>query len=156
MPNPKVTMETTMGTIEIELYQEKAPKTVGNFRTLVDKGFYNGLTFHRIISGFMIQGGCPQGTGMGGPGYTIQDEFKAGISHAEPGVISMANTGRPNSAGSQFFITLEPQPRLDGGYAAFGKVTKGLDVVKAIGKVPTDANDRPRSPVKMTKVTISG
>lgn len=155
MPNPRITMETTLGTIEAELFADKAPKTAGNFRTLAEKGFYNGLVFHRVIDGFMIQGGDPKGTGTGGPGYTIPDEFGPGLKHDGAGTFSMANAG-PNTGGSQFFITLAATPWLDGKHAIFGKVTKGLDVVQKIGKTPVDGNDRPRTPVKMNKVTISG
>lgn len=154
MANPRVTMETTMGTIEAELFVDKAPKTAANFRTLIEKGFYNGLGFHRVIDGFMIQGGCPKGTGTGGPGYNIPDEFGPGLKHDGPGVLSMANAG-PNTGGSQFFITLAATPWLDGKHAIFAKVTKGLDVVQKIGKTPVDGADRPRTPVKMNKVTVS-
>ncbi len=155
MANPKVAMETTMGNVEIELFQDRAPKTAGNFRTLVEKGFYNGLVFHRVIDGFMIQGGCPKGTGTGGPGYEIPDEFGAGLRHTSEGILSMANAG-PNTGGSQFFITLAPTPWLDGKHAIFGKVTKGIEVVRAIGKVPVDGSDRPRTPVKITSAKIVG
>jgi cyclophilin family peptidyl-prolyl cis-trans isomerase len=155
MPNPKVTMDTTMGQIEIELYMDKAPKTAGNFKSLVDKGFYNGLIFHRVIDGFMIQGGCPEGSGRGGPGYKIPDEFGPGLKHDGPGILSMANAG-PNTGGSQFFITLGATPHLNNKHAIFGKVSRGMDVVERIGKTPVDSNDRPRTPVKMTKVTCSG
>ena len=155
MANPKVAMETTMGNVEIELFQDRAPKTAGNFRTLVEKGFYNGLVFHRVIDGFMIQGGCPKGTGTGGPGYEIPDEFGAGLRHTSEGILSMANAG-PNTGGSQFFITLAPTPWLDGKHAIFGKVTKGIEVVRAIGKVPVDGSDRPRTPVTITSAKIVG
>ncbi len=155
MANPKVAMETTMGNVEIELFQDRAPKTAGNFRTLVEKGFYNGLVFHRVIDGFMIQGGCPKGTGTGGPGYEIPDEFGAGLRHTSEGILSMANAG-PNTGGSQFFITLAPTPWLDGKHAIFGKVTKGIEIVRAIGKVPVDGSDRPRTPVKITSAKIVG
>ncbi len=154
MANPHVTIETNLGTIEAELFMDRAPITAGNFRTLVQKGFYNGLIFHRVIDGFMIQGGCPQGTGHGGPGYTIKDEFGAGLSHEGPGIFSMANAGK-DTGGSQFFITLASQHRLDGKHAVFGKVTKGLDVVQKIGKTPVDRDDRPRTPVKMVRVSVS-
>jgi|SRR5579875_587916 len=155
MPNPHVKMETTMGNVEIELLADKAPKTAKNFQTLVEKGFYNGLVFHRVIEGFMIQGGCPKGTGTGGPGYTIPDEFGPGLKHDQPGILSMANAG-PNTGGSQFFITLAPTSWLDGKHAIFGKVVNGLDVVQKIGKTPTDAGDRPKTPVKIVKATVSG
>ena len=155
MANPRVHMETSMGLIEIELFTDKAPKTAGNFRTLVEKGFYTGLIFHRVINGFMLQGGCPKGTGTGGPGYTIPDEFGQGLRHDSEGILSMANAG-PNTGGSQFFITLAPTPWLDGKHAIFGKVVNGIDVVRAIGKVPTDRDDRPKTPVKINSVTVGG
>ena len=145
--NPIVTFETTQGTIEAELYPEIAPNTVNNFLSLIGKGFYDGLIFHRVIKGFMIQGGCPDGTGMGGPGYSIKGEFKQNgfandLKH-EPGVLSMARTMMPNSAGSQFFIMHKNSPHLDGSYAAFGKIVDGLDIVNKIADVPTDYMDRP-------------
>ncbi|MGI6200508.1 MAG: peptidylprolyl isomerase [Christensenellales bacterium] len=146
------------GVIEVELMPEAAPKTVENFVSLVRKGFYDGLTFHRIIPGFMIQGGCPEGTGMGGPGYQIQGEFAANgvanpLKHTR-GVISMARAMDPNSAGSQFFIMHQDAPHLDGQYAAFGKVTAGMDVVDAVANVPTGFQDRPTTPVVIAKVTL--
>jgi cyclophilin family peptidyl-prolyl cis-trans isomerase len=144
-----------MGPIEIELYMDKAPKTAGNFKTLVEKGFYNGLIFHRVIDGFMLQGGCPKGTGTGGPGYNIPDEFGPGLKHSTEGMLSMANAG-PNTGGSQFFITLAATPWLDGKHAIFGKVVKGIEVVRAIGKVKTDGSDRPLTPVKIKQVAIVG
>ena len=142
--------------IKLELYPEKAPLTVENFEKLVDEKFYDGLTFHRVISGFMIQGGCPDGTGMGGPGYSIKGEFDANgvpndIKH-ERGVISMARAMNPNSAGSQFFIMHENAPHLDGQYAAFGKVIEGIEVVDEIAAVQTDYSDKPTTPVKMARV----
>ncbi len=155
MANPRMTLETSMGTIEAELFVDKAPKTAANFRNLSQKGFYNGLVFHRVIDGFMIQGGCPKGTGTGGPGYNIPDEFGPGLKHDSAGIFSMANAG-PNTGGSQFFITLAATPWLDRKHAIFGKVTNGMDVVMRIGKTPVDGNDRPRTAVKITKVTISG
>jgi cyclophilin family peptidyl-prolyl cis-trans isomerase len=139
--------------MEIELFMDRAPKTASNFKKLVDKGFYNGLTFHRVIEGFMIQGGCPNGTGMGGPGYTIPDEFGPGLKHTSEGMLSMANAG-PNTGGSQFFITLAPTPWLDGKHAIFGKVVNGLEVLRAIGNTPTDGNDRPRTPVKIKNAVL--
>lgn len=154
MANPHVRIETTLGTIDAELYVDKAPVTAGNFRTLVEKGFYNGLVFHRVIDGFMVQTGCPKGTGTGGPGYTIKDEFGPGLKHSGEGILSMANAG-PNTGGSQFFITLGATPWLDGKHAIFGRVVGGMDVVQKIGKTPTDSNDRPRTPVKMTRVTLT-
>ncbi len=144
--------------MEIELYPEIAPETCANFEKLVKAGFYNGLTFHRVIKGFMIQGGCPNGNGMGGPGWTIRGEFAANghkndLKHTK-GVLSMARTMNPNSAGSQFFIMHEAAPHLDGQYAAFGKVVSGLDVVDEIANVRTGWADKPSQPVVMEKVEI--
>ena len=152
MGNRIARFETSKGTFDIELFEDKAPKTTGNFITLVEKGFYNGLIFHRVIDGFMIQGGCPKGDGTGGPGYTIPDEFHPDLRHSGEGILSMANAG-PNTGGSQFFITLAKTDWLDGHHAVFGKVIKGMDVVKAIGKVET-FQDRPIEDVKITKITI--
>lgn len=154
MANPTVTIETNHGTIEAEMYMDRAPETAGNFIKLAKDGYYDGVIFHRVIEGFMIQGGDPTGTGRGGPGYTIKDEFAEGLAHTEAGVFSMANAG-PNSGGSQFFITLAATPWLDGKHAIFGKVTKGMDVVNAIGTIDTDHGDRPREDVVMEKVTVS-
>ena len=157
--NPVVTIEMENGSvIKAELYPQVAPNTVNNFISLVKKGFYDGVIFHRVISGFMLQGGDPDGTGMGGPGYSIKGEFTQNgfqndLKH-EPGVLSMARTMMPNSAGSQFFIMHEAAPHLDGAYAAFGKVTEGMDVVNAIAAVPTNYNDRPREIQRMKKVTV--
>ena len=153
MANPIAVFETNQGTFEVELFEDKAPITVKNFTDLAEKGFYDGLIFHRVSDGFMIQGGDPNGTGTGGPGYTIPDEFGEGLKHDSEGVLSMANAG-PNTGGSQFFITLAPTPWLDGHHAIFGKVVKGMDVVRAIGKVDTDFQDKPLSKVVMEKVTI--
>ena len=160
MKNPVVTIEMMNGdTIKAELYPEIAPNTVNNFISLVKKGFYDGLIFHRVISGFMIQGGCPDGTGMGGPGYEIRGEFSGNgfgqndLKHTT-GVLSMARSQRPNSAGSQFFIMVNDAPHLDGQYAAFGKVTEGIDVAQAIVSSPRDWSDRPREDQVMTKVTV--
>lgn len=144
--------------IKLELDEAAAPITCENFKKLVSDGFYDGLTFHRVISGFMIQGGCPLGTGTGGPGHTIKGEFKANgidnpLRHTR-GVISMARSMMPNSAGSQFFIMHKDSPHLDGQYAAFGKVVEGLDVVDEIAAVDTDFSDKPLSPVVMKSVTI--
>ncbi len=125
------TIETTKGTIQLELYDDKTPKTVANFEKLAGDGFYDGLTFHRVIEDFMIQTGCPQGTGTGGPGYNFEDEFDASLRHDGPGVLSMANAG-PNTNGSQFFITHVPCPHLDGKHSVFGRVTEGQDVVNSI------------------------
>ena len=155
-PNKKNSLavfETSMGTFKVELFEDKAPRTAQNFISLVNKGFYNGLIFHRVIDGFMIQGGDPKGNGTGGPGYVIPDEFHKDLKHTGAGILSMANAG-PNSGGSQFFITLDATPWLDGKHAIFGKVVEGLDVVKAIGKVKTGAQDRPQTDVVMKKITI--
>ena len=159
MANPIVRITMDSGkVIRLELYPETAPITVENFLDLVKKGFYNGLTFHRIISGFMIQGGDPDGNGMGGPGYSIKGEFKSnGVDNPlkhEKGVISMARSMDPNSAGSQFFIMHEAAPRLDGQYAAFGKVIEGLDVVDEIASVETGFQDAPVEKVIMEKVEV--
>jgi len=145
---------TNMGSFKIELYKDKAPITVGNFIKLVDKGFYNGLIFHRVIPDFMIQTGCPHGTGYGGPGYTIQDEFHPDLKHDSKGIVSMANTGQPNTGGSQFFITVAPTPWLDGKHAIFGKVIEGMDVVEKISKVQTDRNDKPLKDVVINSIII--
>lgn len=159
MANPivRITMDSSK-VIRLELYPETAPITVENFLDLVKKGFYNGLTFHRIISGFMIQGGDPDGNGMGGPGYSIKGEFKSnGVDNPlkhEKGVISMARSMDPNSAGSQFFIMHEAAPHLDGQYAAFGKVIEGLDVVDEIASVETGFQDAPVEKVIMEKVEV--
>ena len=147
MANPVVTIIMENGDVmKAELYPEVAPNTVNNFISLVKKGYYDGLIFHRVIRGFMIQGGCPQGTGMGGPGYSIKGEFsqngfKNDLKHTE-GVLSMARSMMPNSAGSQFFIMHKDAPHLDGAYAAFGKVTEGMDVVNKIAEVATDYSDK--------------
>ena len=151
--NKIAVIETNMGTMEIELYEDKAPITTGNFIDLIENGFYDGVIFHRIIQGFMIQGGDPTGTGMGGPGYTIQDEFHPDLKHDSKGILSMANSG-PNTGGSQFFITLAPQPHLDGFHSVFGKLTQGENVLDAIGAVETDSGDRPIEEVVMNTVTI--
>ncbi|MDD3395496.1 MAG: peptidylprolyl isomerase [Clostridia bacterium] len=157
--NPVVTFEMQNGgVIKAELYPEIAPITVNNFISLVKKGYYDGLIFHRVISGFMIQGGCPDGTGMGGPGYQIRGEFsingvKNDLKH-DKGVLSMARAMNPNSGGSQFFIMHEKSPHLDGQYAAFGKVVEGLDVVDAIAAVRTARGDRPVEDQVMVKVSV--
>ena len=158
MQNPIVTIQTNQGTIQVELYPDVAPNTVNNFISLVQKGFYNGTIFHRVIPGFMIQGGDPEGTGMGGPGYSIKGEFAANgfannLKHTA-GVISMARAQNPDSAGSQFFIMVEDAPHLDGQYAAFGKVTQGLEVAQAIVSAPLDWHDRPREDQVMETVTV--
>ena len=154
MDNPKATIETTQGTIVIELYRDKAPKTVENFVTLAKKGFYNGILFHRVIPGFMIQTGDPTGTGRGGPGYTFADEISPDLKHTGPGIISMANAG-PNTNGSQFFITLAATPWLDGKHAIFGKVVEGQSVVESIAAAERDGSDRPRQEISMKRVTVS-
>ena len=141
------------GKMTLELHPEHAPETVANFVKLAGQGFYDGLIFHRVIEGFMIQGGDPTGTGMGGPGYKIKDEFGEGLKHDDEGILSMANAG-PNTGGSQFFITLAPTPWLNGHHAIFGKVVEGMDVVRLIGVVPTDFRDRPREAVTMEKVEV--
>ena len=146
-------VETTKGTFKIELFEDKAPITTKNFIDLATKGFYDGVIFHRVIDGFMIQGGDPTGTGRGGPGYKIPDEFHPDLKHDAPGILSMANAG-PNTGGSQFFITLGPTPHLNNRHAVFGKVIEGLDVVKAIGKAATGPGDRPLDDIVMKKVTI--
>lgn len=157
--NPIVTFTMENGDVmKAELYPSIAPNTVNNFISLVKKDFYNGLTFHRIISGFMIQGGDPEGTGMGGPGYSIKGEFSANgfkneLNHTK-GILSMARSQHPDSAGSQFFIMHQTSPHLDGSYAAFGKVIEGLDIVDKIAEVSTDWNDRPRNPQIMKTVTV--
>ncbi|MEP0860003.1 MAG: peptidylprolyl isomerase [Ignavibacterium sp.] len=149
-------IQTNMGTIELELFADKTPKTVENFVGLANKGYYNGVIFHRVIDNFMIQGGDPTGTGRGGQslwGGKFEDEFVPELKHDSEGILSMANAG-PNTNGSQFFITLVPTPWLDGRHTVFGKVIKGMDVVKAIGKVPRNQQDRPLKDVVMEKVTI--
>ena len=159
MSNPVVTFEMANGKkIKAELYPEIAPNTVNNFISLVKKGFYDGLTFHRVIKGFMIQGGCPNGTGTGGPGYGIKGEFsingvKNDLAH-DAGVLSMARAMNPNSAGSQFFIMHKRAPHLDGQYAAFGKVIEGMDVVNEIAECRTNYNDKPINPQVMKSVTV--
>ncbi len=159
MANPIVTFEMENGDlIKAELYPEIAPNTVNNFISLINDKFYDGLIFHRVISGFMIQGGCPDGNGMGGPGYSIQGEFSHNgiandLAHTA-GVLSMARAMNPNSAGSQFFIMHKDASHLDGEYAAFGKVIEGMDVVNKIATTMTDYSDRPMEPQKMAKVTV--
>ena len=160
MSNPIVTITMEDGRImRGELYPEKAPNTVNNFISLANKGFYDGLTFHRVIPGFMIQGGCPNGNGMGGPGYEINGEFAGNgfrqndLIH-ETGVLSMARTMAPNSAGSQFFIMVEAAPHLDGQYASFGKVIEGMEVADAIVSVRTDRMDKPMEDQRMKAVTV--
>lgn len=151
--NRIATFDTSQGIFKVQLFEDKAPLTTKNFIDLVNKGFYNGLIFHRVIDGFMIQGGDPQGNGTGGPGYSIKDEFNPDLKHDSAGILSMANAG-PNTGGSQFFITLEPTPWLNNHHAVFGKVVEGLDVVQAIGKVKTDSNDKPLQDVVIKKITV--
>ncbi|MDO4555099.1 MAG: peptidylprolyl isomerase [Lachnospiraceae bacterium] len=157
--NPIVTITMESGDVmKVELYPEIAPNTVNNFVSLVNKGYYNGLTFHRVIKGFMIQGGCPLGTGTGNPGYSIKGEFSQNgftnqLKH-EAGVISMARSMMPDSAGSQFFIMHKNSPHLDGAYAAFGKITEGMDVVNKIADTATDYNDKPINPQVMATLTV--
>lgn len=146
--------DTNMGEFEIELFEDKTPITTKNFIDLAQEGFYDGVIFHRIIDGFMIQGGDPTGTGMGGPGYTIEDEFTPELTHESEGILSMANIGRPHTGGSQFFITLAATPWLDGHHTVFGKVVKGIEVVREIGHVKTGPQDRPVHDVVINKITI--
>ena len=158
MKNPVITITMDNGDVmKAELYPEVAPNTVNNFLSLVQKGFYDGLIFHRVISGFMIQGGCPNGNGMGGPGYSIKGEFSQNgfqndLRHT-PGVLSMARAMHPDSAGSQFFIMHETSPHLDGQYAAFGQIIEGMDVVNKIAETPTDYSDRPMKEQKIRTIT---
>lgn len=154
MSNRIAVFDTNMGEFEIELFEDKAPNTTKNFIDLSEKGFYEGVIFHRVIDGFMIQGGDPTGTGMGGPGYTIEDEFRSDLRHESEGILSMANTGRPHTGGSQFFITLAATPWLDGHHTVFGKVIKGMEVVREIGSVKTGFQDRPVHDVVINKITI--
>ena len=150
---PKAIIETSKGRIVIELYKDEAPKTVENFVKLATKGFYNGILFHRVIPGFMVQSGDPTGTGMGGPGYAFADEFAPSLHHDGPGVVSMANSG-PNTNGSQFFITLAATPWLDGKHAICGHVVEGQEVVDRIAAAERNAQNRPLADIAMTQVTI--
>lgn len=152
--NRTAVFDTNMGEFEIELFEDKTPITTKNFIDLAQEGFYDEVIFHRIIDGFMIQGGDPTGTGMGGPGYTIEDEFTPELTHESEGILSMANTGRPHTGGSQFFITLAATPWLDGHHTVFGKVIKGMEVVREIGHVKTGPQDRPVHDVVINKITI--
>ena len=151
--NRQIRFKTNMGEFVAEMFENKAPKTTENFISLVEKKFYDGSIFHRVIDGFMIQGGDPTGTGMGGPGYKIADEFGEGLTHDDEGYFSMANAG-PNTGGSQFFITLAPTPWLNGHHAIFGRVVEGMDVVRKIGVTKTDFRDRPLEDVKMETVEV--
>lgn len=159
MKNPMITITMENGDVmKAELYPEVAPNTVNNFLSLAGKGFYDGLIFHRVIKGFMIQGGCPDGTGMGGPGYTIKGEFSQNgfqndLRHT-PGVLSMARATHPDSASSQFFIMHETSPHLDGAYAAFGQIIEGMDIVNKIADVRTDYSDRPMKEQKIKSITV--
>ena len=153
MAERKIQFTTNKGVFVAQMFEEKAPQTTKNFIELTEKGFYDGIIFHRVIDGFMIQGGDPTGTGRGGPGYRIKDEFGEGLAHDSEGILSMANAG-PNTGGSQFFITLAPTPWLDGHHAVFGKIVKGMDVVREIGSVATNFQDRPLDPVVMEKVEV--
>jgi cyclophilin family peptidyl-prolyl cis-trans isomerase len=158
---PNVLFETSLGSFEAELYAKECPQTVWNFINLAEGrqetnregNFFDGLTFHRVIDGFVIQGGCPDGNGRGGPGYQFADEFDAGLRHASEGILSMANAG-PNTNGSQFFITLAPTPHLDDRHAVFGKVINGMDVIQKIGSVETGPGDKPVEPVIINSVKI--
>ncbi|TRZ66765.1 peptidylprolyl isomerase [bacterium] len=149
-----VKIETNLGTFKIKLFEDKAPLTVAHIKELVAKGFYNGIIFHRIIAGFVIQGGDPTGTGTGGSGKSIPDEFDNGLKHDKKGVIAMANSGRPNSQDSQFYIALAPLEFLDGKYTVFGEVINGMDIIDIIGNVKTGAGDKPVEDVKMLNVTL--
>lgn len=149
----KIKIETTMGDIYADLYEKDVPKTVENFVKLAKKGFYDGIIFHRVIPQFMLQTGDPTGTGMGGPGYSFDDEFAPNLRHDKPGVLSMANSG-PNTNGSQFFITQVPTPWLDNRHSVFGQVTKGMDVVNSIAAAPRDGRDKPLTEISMKKVTV--
>ncbi len=151
--NRKIKFTTNKGVFVAEMFEDKAPKTTKNFIDLTEKGYYDGIIFHRVIDGFMIQGGDPTGTGMGGPGYKIDDEFGEGLKHDDEGIFSMANAG-PNTGGSQFFITLAPTPHLNGKHAIFGRVVEGMDVVRLIGATDTDFRDRPKEAVVMEKVDV--
>jgi cyclophilin family peptidyl-prolyl cis-trans isomerase len=153
MANRSVRFDTTAGSFRAELFEDRAPITTKNFVDLVEKGFYDGISFHRIIEGFMIQGGCPEGSGRGGPGYQIDDEFHPELRHSDEGILSMANAG-PNTGGSQFFITLAATPWLDDRHAVFGKVVEGMEVIRELGKVETGRNDRPVDDVVMEKVEL--
>jgi cyclophilin family peptidyl-prolyl cis-trans isomerase len=153
MANRIASFDTNMGAFKIELFEDKAPATTKNFIDLAQKGFYDGVIFHRVIDGFMIQGGDPTGTGRGGPGHTIKDEFHKDLKHDSAGILSMANAG-PNTGGSQFFITLAPTNWLDNKHAIFGKVTDGMDVVRAIGKTKVGPGDRPIQDVKINRIIV--
>ena len=152
--NPVVVIESTLGKIAVQLFPKEAPDTAANFLKLMEKGYYDGVVFHRVIPGFMVQTGDPTGTGRGGPGWTILDEFHPKLRHSKAGILSMANSG-PDTGGSQFFITLGATPHLDDRHAVFGQVLEGLDVVVKIGNAPRDRSDRPNTPIKMEKVRLA-
>jgi peptidyl-prolyl cis-trans isomerase A (cyclophilin A) len=154
MANRTAHFDTSQGEFTIELFEDNAPLTTGNFVELIEKGFYDGLIFHRVIGGFMIQGGCPDGTGTGGPGYEIEDEFHPDLRHDTEGILSMANAG-PNTGGSQFFITLAATPWLDDHHAVFGRVTEGMETIRTIGSVATNPGDRPLEDVTIKQIRIS-
>lgn len=153
MANRIAEFKTNKGNFKIELFNDKAPVTTGNFMKLVNDEFYNGLVFHRVIPNFMIQGGCPHGTGRGGPGYTIKDEFHPDLKHDSKGILSMANAG-PNTGGSQFFITVAPTPWLDKHHSIFGKVIEGMDIVETISKADRGRNDKPLQDVVIKSIII--
>lgn len=152
--NRYAVFDTNMGTFKAELFEDRAPITTGNFINLSEQGFYDGLTFHRVSKEFVIQGGDPNGDGTGGPGYTIQDEFVSSLKHMSEGILSMANTGAPNTGGSQFFITLAPASWLDGKHSVFGRVVEGMDVVRAIGGIETGPGERPIEDIVINSITI--
>ena len=154
MANRVAHFTTSLGSFQAELFEGRAPVTTKNFIDLIEKGYYDGIAFHRVIEGFMLQGGCPKGDGTGGPGYTIPDEFHAELTHDSEGVFSMANSG-PNSGGSQFFITLVPTAWLDGKHAVFGKVIEGIETVRTIGRTATGPGDRPLEPVVIEGVRLT-
>ena len=154
MANRLAHFTTNLGDFQVELFEGRAPATTKNFIDLVEKGYFDGIVFHRVIAGFMLQGGCPDGNGRGGPGYEIPDEFHDELTHDSEGVLSMANSG-PNTGGSQFFVTLAATAWLDGKHAVFGKVTEGIETVHTIGATPTGPGDRPLEPVVMETVRIT-
>jgi peptidyl-prolyl cis-trans isomerase A (cyclophilin A) len=154
MANRLAHFTTSLGSFQVELFEGRAPITTKNFIDLIEKGYYDGIVFHRVIEGFMLQAGCPKGDGTGGPGYTIPDEFHAELTHDSEGVLSMANAG-PNSGGSQFFVTLAPTAWLDSKHAVFGRVIEGIETVRTIGGTPTGPGDRPLEPVVIEGVSIT-
>ena len=154
MANRLAHFTTNLGDFQVELFEGRAPATTKNFIDLVEKGYFDGIVFHRVIAGFMLQGGCPDGNGRGGPGYTIPDEFHDELTHDSEGVLSMANSG-PNTGGSQFFVTLAATAWLDGKHAVFGKVTEGIETIHTIGATPTGPGDRPLEPVVMETVRVT-